>query len=315
MSNVLDVQEIHRLAGRIAGKIPDAKVAARLEKLLYARLFNDERNFRAARPDELAAAPGYIQAAIARGDKIQVFQPHRGAAQRLHILARRLADVCKLAKCIAADSQEVALIAATRAFLNKIDRANLDVIADKSREYARVYAQWSAMREHVCPPGQVPVGNGRVWRRVTSLVALQSVGREFGNCLARTTKTSAYGSGLVDGHSQYWVLRDANGAGLMVAMASTGEPVDFREVKAPGNAAVSRAHPDLAVLAAAILTPTHEPPTPAPPSPIALVRRRFPASVALEDIVCAPIGLDMMPLAMHVVRFPARPGLKRRKAS
>jgi hypothetical protein len=311
MRNVLDTAPIHAFVCRLARQAPEGEASARLEKLYYAKAYRDDRCFREARPEELTAAPDFIQAAIQRGEAIQVFQACPSLRRRLNTVTQRVADAAKLSTSIPANASEAAAIAKAREFMNKLSRADFETIARKSLEHARIYQSWLAQRDHVCPPGEVRATRGRVWRRVTSLAELQRTGREFTNCLARTSRAGAYGAGLVNGQLQFWVLRERSGAGLFIASAAANAPLDFREVKGPRNVPVDRGHPDLECLAHAILAPGQEPPTPPSPFAPAAIARLFPSHQQIEDIVCAPIGLDPMPISMHVVRMPTR----RRKAS
>jgi hypothetical protein len=54
------------------------------------------------------------------------------------------------------------------------------------------------------------------------------------------------------GSGQFWVLRDAAGAGLIVALAPLPNPARFSEVRGPRNAAIAHDNADLALLAQAL---------------------------------------------------------------
>jgi hypothetical protein len=268
MPNVLDVEALRRAARRAARKVGDDKTAARFETLGFERLLSDPRNFRPATEDEIAAAPAWAQTAAQRGEQLCVVTLHRGAVQRLNNVARKLAMVCALAATERAPRpSDSRYIGAAREFLNKIDRANFDVVARKALAFSRVYAGWSEVADMVCPAGEVAATQGKTWTRITSLAELRAVGREMTNCLARTSETAAYGGHLKDGRSQFWVLRDARGVALVVAMAPTAAASDFREVKGPRNTPVSRTNPDLLCLSNAILIKGDEPPPPPSPAP------------------------------------------------
>jgi hypothetical protein len=177
-----------------------------------------------------------------------------------------LAKACALAAAPSPRPGSARFIVAAREFIAKIDRANFDTIADKARGFALIYESWCEVSEPLCKPGRVSATQDRLWTRITSLAELRGVGREMTNCLARTSETAAYGGHLKDGRAQFWVLRDRRGVALMVAMAPTRSPTEFREVKGPRNAPVSSQNPDLRCLRAAILLESDEPPPPPPPS-------------------------------------------------
>jgi hypothetical protein len=63
------------------------------------------------------------------------------------------------------------------------------------------------------------------------------------------------------------VWRDADGAGLLIAMAPLPATAHFPEVRGPRNALVNLAHVDKLRLARAIGMKPRTPPPPAPPRP------------------------------------------------
>lgn len=277
MPNVLDAEPLRAFVKRAGAKIADEKVAARFERLALAQLMNDSRNFRLAAAPDFDGAPAWALEARARGEAISVFKLHRGAAQRLHNVARRLADTCRIAAAdCAARPHDASTISAARAFLDKIERASFDVAARKTLYFARVFAIWSDDRdaEQVCGDQTVAANHGRVWVRVTSVAGLRAAGREFRNCLARTTRSSSYGGGLCRGLTQFWVLRDAKGAGLIIAMADAPNATAFYDVRGPRNTPIYAEHVDLVRLAIALgLRPNSPPPPPSGAAAVVLLAR------------------------------------------
>ena len=297
MPNVLDAEPMRAFARRVGGKIGDEKAAARFERLAFERLLADARNFRAARPEELAAAPDWARQAQARGEDLHVFALHRGASARLHTVARRLADTCRVAEVESAAQRpgERAIVIGARKFLDTLHRASFDVIARKALYFSRVHAAWNddGDREPVCEEQEVAATRGRIWRRVRSVGELRAIGHEFRNCLARTSRTGSYGAMLVQGAAQFWVLRDARGAGLMVAMAPAPQARYFSEVRGPRNARIFGDHVDLMRLGLAIgMLPEEPPPPPDPPAP-----RTAPAAFGET-----PLGLAQMLETLDILR-------------
>jgi hypothetical protein len=262
---------------RVGGKIGDEKIAVRFEKLAFERLLEDARNFRDALPAEIATAPAWARAAQARGETLSVFRLHRGAASRLHALARRLADTCRVAATDgAARPRDLAAIRAARAFLDKFNRTSFEVAARKALAFSRLLAAWACDGDEkpVCPEQKIEATHGRVWARITSVGGLRAVGREFRNCLARTTRAGGYGGMLLQGIAQFWVLRAPDGAGLIVAMAPAPLAAHFTEVRGPRNAPVISEQIDLMRLAVALGMLPEDPPPPA--SPAAAAARAAP---------------------------------------
>jgi hypothetical protein len=281
MPNVLDIAPLHALARRAATKIRDQKVAARFEKLAIGALLKDENNFREANATELEYAEEWAQRAAARGEMVAVFKLQRSVSTKLHAVARRLAETCRMAAMDeAARPHDAAVITAAREFLAKMDRMNFAFVASRTQRYARLLAAWEDQREieECCTRRVIDATLGRTWHRVTSVAELRLIGREFKNCLARTTRVStAYGGGLYNGVSQFWVLRSAEGAGMIVAMATAPCATRFVEVRGPNNATIYSDHPDLVCLARALGMRPSSPPPPPPMSgaALALAARQF----------------------------------------
>lgn len=268
MPNVLDAEPLRAFAKRASKKIKHPTVAARFERLAFERLLSDERNFRPAFPLEIDLAPDWAQRAYERGEALSVFKLHRAASARLHTLTRRLAATLAIALSSEAKRpRDAATITAAREFLEKLERAGYDVIATKANNFARVFETWDAERDtdEVCPARAIEATNGRTWLRITSVAQLRSIGREFRNCLARTARTSTYGGGLALGMSQFWVLRDADGVGMIVALAPAPLATRFLEVRGPLNAMIRSDDADLQILAAAIGMKPKAPPPQVPP--------------------------------------------------
>jgi hypothetical protein len=265
MPNVLDTDPIRAFVRRVAEKIEDPRIRARFEKLAFTYLLADSRNFRPASPQELDAAPEWARAAAAKGEVLSVFVLCQSARMRLHNVARRIAHTCQLAAMdLETHPERFAGAFLAREFLSKFDRASFDVVARKASYYASLYdnADCDGETKAACAAQSAPCANGRVWRRITSLAELRATGREFHNCLARSSRASTYGRKLRRGFSQFWVLRDQNGAGLMVAQAPTERPLWFNEVRGPHNAIISSDNADLQRLAYAIGILRDDPPPP-----------------------------------------------------
>jgi hypothetical protein len=270
MPNVLDDEPLRTVIKRVSALIPDDKAAARFERIAAARARQDERNFRPASDSELAAGPAWVAPALARGEQISVLAPTRTCKSRLRTVAQRLAATCCVAGAdCAAHAEDAHLIAKARNFLNKLDRASFDVVARKTLVFARLHEAWLCEEDKrpLCAPREIASMFGRAWSRITSLSELRAVGREFRNCLAQTTRTGSYGGMLRRGEAQFWVLRDAKGAGLIVAMAPAEAPRCFIEVRGPLNARIDADNPDLARLGAVLGLRPRDPPTPPPNAP------------------------------------------------
>ncbi len=290
MTNAIDITPLRALAKRASARIEDQFIAARFETLALSRLLKDPRNFRPARDTDIKRAPQWAKDAYARGDALHIVSINRTVAARVHTVALRLAKTCKLA---ATDPMgrpdDLDTITAARKFIRKIDNANFDIVARKTLQYARALDRWDELTEllAMCPERSIVLLGGRIWHRITSVAALRIVGVEFGNCLARTNRTSPYGTLLINGRAQFWVLRAVDGEGLMVAMASVHAPVAFTEVKGPRNTPVRVNDANLAQLGLAIgVRPP--PPTPDPPLPPGLSAAVLAARGPCTCYLCRP---------------------------
>lgn len=276
--NVLDIQPLRALARSAGDLIGDEKIATRFRKLAFAKLLADGRNFRPATEEEMKTAPDWARAARARGQEICVFQRRRTIVGRLNGVARRLAATCDLASADeAARPRDAALITKARTFLDKIERASFDVVARKALYFADAFEAFSNDRDlqSVCEPQLVRATKQRLWSRITSIAELRAVGREFRNCLARTTRSGSYGGLMQMGAAQFWVLREASGEGLMVVMAPSPNATHFTEVRGPGNAGIDPVNVDLVRLGVAIgVYPSQPPPGVASILDLMRLRRR-----------------------------------------
>lgn len=291
MTNAIDISPLRALAKRASARIADQIVAQRFETLAIARLLRDSRNFRPARPSDLTHAPQWAKDAYDNGEPLHVVRNNRAVAARMHTVARRLAETCKVASVDPmARPDDVETIAGARKFLRKIGNANFDVMARKALQYARVLDHWEEQTEAlaICPAQSIVLLGGRIWHRITSVAALRRIGVEFGNCLARTSRTSAYGALLMHGRAQFWVLRTVAGEGLMVAMASAPPSVQFTEVKGPRNAPVRPDHADLQQLGLAIGVRPPPPPTPPPEPPPGIAAAVLTARMPCQCSLCQP---------------------------
>lgn len=265
MPNVLDAEPLRAFAQRAAKKIPDAGVRARFERLAYEQLLADAANFRAACAEEIAAAPRWARTAAARDESVFVFKLSRSASTRLHNVARWLGATCELARAdLVKQAHLIGPILSARRLIAKIDHAAYSVIADKAHELARAHALIYSDADLAprCEPRVIAATGDHRWHLITSVAALHAIGREFRNCLARAPHCEQHAASLRVGRRQFWVLRDKNGAGLVVAMADAPAATHFIEVRGPNNAAVRNRQGDLARLGAAIGIP----PEPTPPA-------------------------------------------------
>ncbi len=299
MSNVLDIEPLRAIARRASAKIGDPNLAERYTRIAVDQMVRDPRCFRPATSTELARAPAWVQTAIERGEEISVYRRNGALAARLNIVARRLADTRAVATADwTARPESGPDILAARLFLAKFDRVNFDTAARKALTYSRVLAAWRDTDDAKpsCDPQSLVLLGGYVWHRLISVVELRRVGAEFRNCLARTTSKGGYGAYLKRGQAQFWVLRDLQGAGLMVAMAPAPLATHFQEVKGPVNARIRADHPALVQLGIAIgVRPTPPEPPPRPPSGIspAVLEARSPCRCML----CNPA--HMRPLRLR----------------
>jgi hypothetical protein len=270
LPNVLDISPINALAARTSRRITNLTVAKRYAKLAADRILRNPRCFRPATEDELSTAPTWVQAALNRGEIISVYRRNAGMATRLYAVARRINDVERLSAMDDVNKPErAATIKEARRFLTKIANANFDDAARKALQLSEILAVWEGAADstEMCDDQSIVLLSGRIWRRVTSVIALRAVGREFDNCLARTSRSNGYGAMLVGGTAQFWVLRDLNGVGHVVACATAPLATRFIEVKGPRNAHVSYDHPDLLHLGTVLGVRRAPPRRPAPPRP------------------------------------------------
>ncbi len=252
MPNVLDVAPVRKFAARAAALIPDAAISARYEKLAFGRMLLDDRNFRAATFGEVMRALPWAQDAHARGELLSVFRLHPSAASGVRTAARRLARTCALAALDPAMFVTHSVgIGEAGAFLDKFSRVDFDTAARKALAFSRFYAAIEDELACETPAAEISATSGRVWRRVRTVSELRLVGREFHNCLAHTARHASYGAMIARG-GQFWVLRDALGVGLIVALAQLRTPMRFTEVRGPRNAQVPHDQEDLALLAGAL---------------------------------------------------------------
>ena len=273
MPNVLDIGPVNALAARTSRPITNPTVAKRYTKLASERILCNPRCFRPATEAELSAAPVWVEGALKRGETISVYQRNPAMAARLYSVARRINDVERLsAMDETAKPDRTATIKEARRFLSKITNANFDDTARKALQLSDILAVWEGVADttEMCDDQSIVLLSGRIWRRVTSLTALRAVGREFNNCLARTSRAGGYGAMLFGGTAQFWVLRDLEGVGHVVACASAPLARRFIEVKGPRNAHVPNDHPDLLQLGTLLgVRPAPPRPPSRPPLPLA----------------------------------------------
>ncbi|ANP47331.1 hypothetical protein ATE48_16110 [Candidatus Viadribacter manganicus] len=271
LPNVLDIAPLNALAERASRRISDPAIAKRYQKLAADRVRANPRSFRPATAAELSVAPAWAQAAAERGETISVFRSNGAMAARLHTVARHINDAVRLAAMDAnADSEHSTTIEDARRFIAKFGRVNFSDAALKATKFAHALAAWegNADTRDVCEDQSLVLLSGRIWRRITSVAQLRKIGREFSNCLARTSRVSSYGAMLARGTAQFWVLRDLEGGGHMVACAPAPLAMRFTEVKGPRNAPISPDHPDLLQLGVALgVRPSPPPRPPLPPRP------------------------------------------------
>lgn len=269
MPNVLCINPLRALAKRASARIADKTIAARYERIAIDQLLRDARNFRPMCDADLPNAPSWAREAYARGDAVDVFKANRALAARLHTIARRVDDVCKVAAAeLALHPAYADKINDARAFLAKFDRVDFNTAARKAPPFALLLAAWQDDQDAtpLCEPSTIQLNKGRSWTRVISVKDLRALGREFGNCLARTQRASGYGAMLAESVAQFWVLREASGNGLIVAMAAAPLATHFIEVKGQRNTPINPDHSDLLRLGRALGMRPAPPPPPPPPT-------------------------------------------------
>lgn len=270
MPNVLDMSSVDALAARTSRRITNRAVAKRFTTLARERILRNPRCFRPATEAELSTGPHWIEDALKRGETISVYLRNAAMATRLYTVARRINDVERLsAMDERAKPERTATIKEARRFLSKMANANFDDTARKALQLSNILAAWerTADSTEMCDDQSLVLLSGRIWRRVTSLTALRAVGREFENCLARATRSGGYGAMLFGGTGQFWVLRDLNGAGHIVACATAPLATRFVEVKGPRNARIASDHADLLQLGTALGVRPAPIPVPTPAAP------------------------------------------------
>lgn len=268
MTNVLDVEPLRAFARRAARKIADEKAALRFEKLAFTQLLEDPRNFRPALPVEIGRGPEWARVARDRGEEVSVFRLNDAAARRIRTFARKLVDTCKVATAEPMRfPSDVSSIIGARRFLSKIGRVSYEDALDKAKLFSRKLKAWEEDQdsEALCDEASVRATQGGVWSRIRSPVELRAVGREFVNCLARASTNSYYISMMRVGLAQFWVLRDADGKGLIVTMISAPIASEILEMKGPRNARVDLSGIDVVMLLTALGMHPSKPPPPPPP--------------------------------------------------
>jgi hypothetical protein len=268
MPNVLDAEPLRALVRRAGKKVPEGSVRTRFERLAFAHFLSDERNLCPAHAYDICIAADWAREAAERGEQLFLFKLDRSTTARVHNVARRLGAACALAAIDTAKQPHLThAIAEARRLIAKINHTGFDVMAEKARWLARAYAHVEAESDFdaQCEERAVTATCKRTWRRVTSVAQLHAVGREFRNCLARAPHAQHHACRLRDGSHQYWVLRDFEGVGLVVAMADAPLATHFAEVRGPRNSTPRGHSSDLAVLAVAIGLKTDPPPPPPPP--------------------------------------------------
>jgi len=291
--NIIDVNPLRALAKRASERIGDQATARRFEKIAFDRLLKDARNFRPARKNDIDNAPAWARDAHARGEELSVYRSNGALAARIHAVARRVADALDVAQTPPEQRpDDAAAIASAAEFIAKFSRMNFDTAARKALSFARVRECWRLQDDamQVCDAQSLVLLGGRIWHRITSVTELREVGGEFNNCLARTTRDSAYGSQLKRGAAQFWVLRDMQGKGLIVAMAPAPLATHFLEVKGPNNTPVRADDADLLQLGTLIgVRPRAPEPPPRPPTPSASLAASIMAlAQPCHCTLCAP---------------------------
>ncbi|MEZ5956554.1 MAG: hypothetical protein R3C27_04995 [Hyphomonadaceae bacterium] len=292
MFNVIDVNPLRALAKRASGRIADRATAQRFEKIAFDRLLKDPRNFRAAHKRDIDNAPDWAREAHARGEELSVYRSNGALAARLHAVARRIAETHAISQTPPTQRpDDSAAIVEAAEFIAKFSRMNFDVAARKALVFARVYASWKEQDEarSVCDAQSLVLLGGRIWHRITSVAELRRVGADFRNCLARTTRDNAYGSQLARGVAQFWVLRDVNGLGLIVAMAPAPLAMHFLEVKGPNNIPVRADDRDLAQLGILIGVRPRMPEPPPSSGPPQLAEAMLALTQPCRCTLCYPL--------------------------
>jgi hypothetical protein len=257
MANFADVSPIDAIARRLASRIPLSAPRARSTRLFYEALIGDERCVRRLSKREAEEAPDWARRALQSGLRVSAFEAHAEAITELRRIARHVKDACaEYAFLAAAPRQELSTHAVVirqlaAEFVDKIERMPLATVAEKARFFSRERAlrrKEAKANEPLFNAEAICAAPGRTWRRIISVGQLSSIGREFGNCLAKATRHHlSYARRLKLDQARFWVLRDHVGTGRMVAMVETATArlVEARGVR---NAPVSLEDPDLTIL-------------------------------------------------------------------
>jgi hypothetical protein len=295
MFNVIDINPLRALAKRASERIGDPNVAQRFEKIALDQLLKDPRNFRQALAHDIDKAPQWARDAHQRGEELSVYRANGALAARLHTVARRIADALRVSQTAEEKRLDDALtIAEAREFIAKFGRVNFDTAARKSVAFSRVLARWQEEDDakRLCDAQTLVLLGGLIWYRISSVAELRRVGQEFRNCLARTTRSSAYGGQLAQGRAQFWVLRDVWGRGRIVAMAPAPQATHFLEVKGPNNKPIPSDDPSLVQLGLMIgVRPrAPEPPPPPPSGPAGLAATLAALAQPCRCTLCNPLS-------------------------
>jgi hypothetical protein len=256
-NNFTDASAIDDIARRLAARIPLAPPRMRSARLFTESLRADPRCARALSRTEAKLAPDWARRAFRDGAPVAAFEPHPEAVADLRRIARNIKEACaEFAYLSTAPKEElstrdVVIRQLAGEFVAKMERMPLDVVAEKARFFARERAQRlkeAKANKPLFDAESVFAAPGRIWRRIVSVGELSSLGREFGNCLAKATRHHlSYARRLKLDQARFWVLRDETGAGRIVAMVETvsGRLVEARGVR---NASTPLDHPDLLAL-------------------------------------------------------------------
>lgn len=253
---VLDRAPLAECARRLAGKIDNPAVAARFARLAYEQLRADPRNVRPAEAADLVGAPDWARRKVRTGAPVYVFAACPSSLARLRRVARQLQHTCAEAYYLDTlprarlNPREAAMCDLMRDFIAKIAKPDFATVDAKSRLFARdrkSRLDETRANEIVCAPEKIRVAGWLAWERIASVAQMWAVGEEFRNCMARgSANSAAYARQLRTGEGHFFVLRDAAGKGLMVALAYPAQ-MRIEDVRAPANAIVDPEHP--AVLA------------------------------------------------------------------
>ena len=126
--------------------------------------------------------------------------------------------------------------------LAKLERLQLKGVAERAGRFERMRwketleARWN---EPLAPAHCLVASGGRVWQRVTTLVAMKAVGERFDNCLARSGHARRYQRAMLEGSIRLYVLRDAANAKREHALVAWhAETREIEDLEAPKGEAV-----------------------------------------------------------------------------